>query len=225
MAQVEFQYNDISAIIQCNEEQKMEEICNNFISKLNLNENNLSFVYNGSNGKNFDKKLTFNQMANSFDKERKKMNILVISNNNIDNNNIDKTKNYNDINQISINEIKLTVKIEEDDINKKIYFLDNTDDNIVVEFKLNEKSLIGYNDIREEHHHDFLKELNESNTELYINNEKYKFEKYFIPEKEGEYNILLKFNFLLTDCNFMFYNCFKITKIDYLYLIPKVLLI
>ena len=42
-----------------------------------------------------------------------------------------------------------------------------------------------------------LKELNESNTELYINNKKYKYNKYFIPEKEGYYNIVLKFNFII----------------------------
>ena len=41
MAQVEFQYNSISTIIQCNEDQKMSEICNNFISKSNLDENNI----------------------------------------------------------------------------------------------------------------------------------------------------------------------------------------
>ena len=44
------------------------------------------------------------------------------------------------------------------------------------------------------HFHDNLKELNELNTELYINNKKYKYKKYFIPEKEGIYSILLKFN-------------------------------
>jgi len=86
MAQVEFQYNSISTIIQCNEDQKMSEICNNFTSKSNLDENNLNFIYNGIAGKQFDKNLTFNQMANSLDKARKKMNILVISNTIVDNN-------------------------------------------------------------------------------------------------------------------------------------------
>ena len=64
------------------------------------------------------------------------------------------------------------------------------------------------------HHHDFLKELNESNVELYINNKKYKYQKYFIPDKEGEYNILLKFNILIKDCSFMFYECSNIINID-----------
>ena len=88
MAQVEFQYNGINTIIQCNDEQKMYEICNNFISKTNINENNINYVYNGKGGKQFDKNLTFNQIANSYDKARKKMNILVINNENINNNNI-----------------------------------------------------------------------------------------------------------------------------------------
>ena len=127
MAQVEFQYNSISTIIQCNEDQKMSEICNNFISKSNLDENNINFVYNGIAGKQFDKNLTFNQMANSLDKARKKMNILVISN---DKDVLIKAKNIicpkcgvnNIYNKINPNEIKLTIKIEKYDINNKIYF-------------------------------------------------------------------------------------------------------
>ena len=72
MAQVEFQYNSTNTIIQCKEEERMNEICNNFISKTHLDENNINYVYNGKGGKQFDKNLTFNQMANSFDKTRKK---------------------------------------------------------------------------------------------------------------------------------------------------------
>ena len=85
MTQVEFQYNGINSIIQCKEDQTMFEICNNFISKSHLNEKNINFVYNGKGGKQFDKNLTFNQMANSYDKTRKKMNILVIANDTINN--------------------------------------------------------------------------------------------------------------------------------------------
>ena len=69
------------------------------------------------------------------------------------------------------NEIKLEIKINKDDINKDIYFLDNTNDT--------------YNNIK--HYHDNLKELNESNTELYINDKKYKYKKYFNQDKEGIY--------------------------------------
>lgn len=75
MAQVEFQYNGINTVIQCNEEQKMSEICNSFISKSNINEKEINYFYNGIGGTQFNKDLTFNQMANALDKQRKKMNI------------------------------------------------------------------------------------------------------------------------------------------------------
>ena len=80
MAQVEFQYKDGNTIIQCQEEQKMIEICNNFIVKSNINENEIYYFYGGKNLDQFDKNLTFNQIANSIDIERKKMTILVINN-------------------------------------------------------------------------------------------------------------------------------------------------
>ena len=100
--------------------------------------------------------------------------------------------------QSRINEIKLEIKINKDDINKDIYFLDNTDGT--------------YNDIK--HYHDNLKELNESNTELYINNKKYKYKKYFNPDKEGIYIIKLIFNIYIKDCSFMFCDCNNIIDID-----------
>ena len=100
------------------------------------------------------------------------------------------------------NEIKLTLNIDGEDKYKKIYFLDNTDGDLYINGKW------------EKHHHDFLKELNESNVELYINNNKQNYKKYFIPEKDGIYEILLKFNIIIKDCGFMFYNCTKITDID-----------
>ena len=55
------------------------------------------------------------------------------------------------------NEIYILVQVEKKDINHKIYFLDNNVD------KKN------------------LKELNVLNTELYIDNKKHKYMKYFIP--------------------------------------------
>ena len=65
-----------------------------------------------------------------------------------------------------------------------------------------------------EHYHDNLKELNEKNTELYIYNKKYKYSKYFKPEKEGIYEIKLKFNINITDCSFLFSDCQNITNLD-----------
>jgi len=89
-----------------------------------------------------------------------------------------------------INEIKLKIKIEKEDINNDIYFLDNT------------------------YHHDYLKELNELNSEIFINNKKYKYTKSFKPEKEGLYEIIIKFNINIKNCSHMFRLCSKLTNID-----------
>ena len=105
-------------------------------------------------------------------------------------------------NKFKNNKIKLELKIEKDDINKDIYFLDNTDgyygdDN-------NIKCL----------YHDNLKELNELNTEIYINNKKFKYNKSFKPEKEGIYEIIIQLNIKIKDCSYMFYSCFNLINID-----------
>ena len=55
--------------------------------------------------------------------------------------------------------------------------------------------------------HDNLKELNKSNTELFINNIKYEYSKYFIANKSGIYTIKLKFNIKMKDCSCLFYDC------------------
>ena len=56
MAQVEFQYNGITTTTQCQEDQKISEIFNNFTNKSNINENQIDYSYNGriitSNDKN-----------------------------------------------------------------------------------------------------------------------------------------------------------------------------
>ena len=61
------------------------------------------------------------------------------------------------------NEIDILIKVNEKDINKNSYFLNKYENK-------NNKNFKNYLDD--------LKELNESNTELYINNEKYKYNKY-----------------------------------------------
>ena len=96
------------------------------------------------------------------------------------------------------NKIKLTIRVDKNDLKEKffskntnkIYFLDNS----------------------KEHNH--LKELNNENVQLYINDTKKEFNKYFIPEKEGIYEIKLKFDILVKDCSYMFYNCNNIININ-----------
>ena len=96
-----------------------------------------------------------------------------------------------------MNEIDILINIKENDINKKIYFLNN-----------NKKLFFTNNN---------LKKLNDINTELYINNIKQQYKKYFIPERVGKYKIKLKFNINLIDSSFMFSECENIVYINFIF--------
>ena len=81
MVEVEFIFNGIKTLIKCNEDDKMNDIFNKYIIKINKNINDIYFVYDGKNINENSKDLTFNQFTNKIDKERKKMNILVYDKN------------------------------------------------------------------------------------------------------------------------------------------------
>ena len=121
-------------------------------------------------------------------------------NNEIDNkaDNINK-KDNKDYKIDNKNEITITLKIEQADVNKEIYFLDNTN-------KYIEKN---------KSPHGYLSELNNDNTELFIDENKVNYQKYFVPPYEGNFEIKLKFNTFLKDCSYMFYYCQNIIKIDF----------
>jgi surface protein len=89
------------------------------------------------------------------------------------------------------NQIIIKVKEEKNKDFKDIYFLENNK--------------------KEEVHNN---EINESNIEVYINNKKIKFSKYFRPTQKGEYIIKLIFLKQMTDCSYMFSNCSNIISID-----------
>ena len=57
-------------------------------------------------------------------------------------------------------------------------------------------------------------ELNEKNTELFIDGQKKDFKKFFKPDKEGEYTIKLKLKNKIKNCNYMFLSCTSIKSID-----------
>jgi len=178
---------------------KIMEILNNVKDYLDYYYKLEEYLFN-----NYDKNERNYEILNNIN-ELLNFNNTILKDINKDNNIETKFKNINNIyNQIYKNEIKLILNIEKKDINKNIYFLDNTDGPV----------FISERNTTEEHHHDLLEELNESNVELYINNKKYKYQKYFKPEKEGLYEILLKFNILMKDCSYMFYECKNITNID-----------
>ena len=100
-----------------------------------------------------------------------------------------------------INELYFEVAVAAEDVNKEIYFLDNT--------KFTDPKT------KKEHKHDFLSEVNEHNTQLYINYKKTKFQKYFIPTQKGIYRFRIKFDKELTDCSYMFYGCTNLIRVDF----------
>ena len=65
MAKVEFNYKGIKTVIQCLEDEKMEEIFKKFCSKVNININNIYFLYSGNK---INSELTFAQIINETDK-------------------------------------------------------------------------------------------------------------------------------------------------------------
>ena len=76
MSQVEFIYNGEKTIIQCQSNEIMKDICQKFRNKINLDKNKAIFYsYNAKIGIN--EELKFEETANSTDKKRKKMSILV----------------------------------------------------------------------------------------------------------------------------------------------------
>ena len=99
-----------------------------------------------------------------------------------------------------INEIILKLMIEKHEINQKIFFLDNID---YLDHKTNVR-----------HYHDNLKELNRLNTKLFINKKECIYSKYFIPYKEGIYEIKLLIYINMQNCSYMFYNCQNIISIN-----------
>ena len=74
MAKVEFKYNNTITIIQCNENSIMKDICKSFASKVSVEIDKIYFIYSSSK---LNKELTFSQCANQYDKQRKKMTVLV----------------------------------------------------------------------------------------------------------------------------------------------------
>ena len=90
---IEFYYKGNPITSQVNENDLMETIFQNFCGKANIDINSVHFLYGGNKVK---EKLKFNEIVNKEDKERKKMNILVL-------------EAYSMIDQKSLKEIKQVV--------------------------------------------------------------------------------------------------------------------
>ena len=140
--------------------------------------------------------------------------IELINNLNITNFNLDE-KYFNSLDNISQNIIKrnklksknqitIIIKVNQKDISKEIYFLEND------YYLRNNKSYKFDNNNKE------IEDFNENNIELYINdqNKTKNFAKFFIPKKEGKYVIKIIFKKKMTDCRYMFRNCDNIESVD-----------
>ena len=74
MTKVEFNYAGQTISILCKENDKFENIINRFCVKMNKSKDNFLFLYGGSI---INQNATFKNIANSIDKQRGKMSILV----------------------------------------------------------------------------------------------------------------------------------------------------
>jgi len=99
----------------------------------------------------------------------------------------------NNINTTTNNIIKMKINIKEKDVNKLTKILYNIDG------------------IRSDCD---LKELNESNTELFIDGKQYKYKSYFIPKKEGIHEIKLIIKNLMKNCCCLFFGLSNLQSID-----------
>ena len=77
MSKVIFNFDGVDVEIQCIKEEKMKEICQRYVNKINKNINTLIFLYGGEQ---LDFDLSFNEQANMIDKERNIMKVLVYKN-------------------------------------------------------------------------------------------------------------------------------------------------
>ena len=73
MTSAEIIFNGIITTIQCNENERIEEILKRFCVKINKNKEKIFFLYGGNI---IDENKIFDEVANSEDKKRKKISIL-----------------------------------------------------------------------------------------------------------------------------------------------------
>ena len=75
MAEIEFYYDSNIIKIKCNKNEKLKDIFQKFKTNFGNCKNSFVYIYNGDLIKN--EELSFDQLANSEDKKRNKMNVLV----------------------------------------------------------------------------------------------------------------------------------------------------
>ena len=242
MASVTFIYEGVQIKVQCSKEDKMKDICNKYISKLDMNINSLYFLYGGNK---IDLELKFKEQANSMDNERNEMNILVykkeeeglkcpkcgeiinidIFENIIKDNNNDILKglkiqieniiNINDINIIK-NQIKLIKIIIDNMIIENENKIRNIE-NIINNDNKKEKNIIkGIIEIDNKDvllFNEYHMKINEG-IDVYLNNEKINTNIIKYNNKKGKYEFKIIFNNDITNLNGFFEKCSNIIYLD-----------
>ena len=77
MSQIEFIYKSVKTIIQCQEEEKISDAIQKFMTKATKRKEDVIFIYNGNK---LDEELTFKEAANNIDKVNNLMKVLVYDN-------------------------------------------------------------------------------------------------------------------------------------------------
>ena len=108
MAEIDFNFKNSRTRIQCEINDTLKEISKKFAAKLEVDVNSLFFIYDG---KKINEDLTFYNLANTLDKERKKISILVFE----DDNTIDDKKNIIKIKQVVCPECKENTRLKFED--------------------------------------------------------------------------------------------------------------
>ena len=166
------------------------------------NENNNRNIITSDGGNQFISKPSSEKIEHEIDKEvnenKKKLEE--------DKNNSNNEEKYFTNNENIINNIIIIIKVNEEEINKNIYFFDNLEKD------------------KDKRENGFLNEIKKiekmPNFELNISRPDNALEKHdrfiesFIPKMEGSYMIELKIPYFILDCSYMFYNCPNLIDVD-----------
>jgi len=273
MAEIIFIYEGNQIKMQYDKNKKMNEICNELSTKINMNLNSLIFIYEGSQ-LNLDKKLNEIKKENNinilvFKRENGKeicskcgrilnnkiLDNIILLNNNINTkllklksnieyiindlinkkditlinnqlknadiliNNIlneDINKINNELNKIKNNDYITNIKENKNKLKNEIICIYNKQDNeidLLHDYNLN---LDNYylNEKEEKSYLEGKSNINGNNIEIYINNEKIKFDYKYKSNEKGDIKVIFKFNKLLNSTSHMFWRCSSLKSID-----------
>lgn len=127
MNRVQFTYNNQNYFIQCNGDDKMGNIISKILNKLQNNNNDIIFLYNGIK---VNEELTFDECIDEIDKNNKQMNLVAIkkeqeiANNILTNNNISEYYSMKDrYENIDLKKIKIVLQYKTLNIINNMFIL------------------------------------------------------------------------------------------------------